>query len=127
MHIKPNAVAHWWSSPDSPGAEYDPEFIQADRATFAGTRSWLAEVAGPGWVLPNLAVPKVHGRPVPLSNAHWNALTQKCVDQLRLPEVLTYQPVSRYWALQWYETAIFLGAALILAGVCLWWVRHRIS
>jgi hypothetical protein len=41
-------------------------------------------------------------------------------------EVVTYQPASRYWAFQWTELAIFLGAALILAGVCFWRVRrHR--
>ena len=39
--------------------------------------------------------------------------------------VVTYQPPSRYWAFQWYETAIFLGAALVLAGVCIWSVRRR--
>ena len=39
--------------------------------------------------------------------------------------VVAYQPASRYWALQWYETAIFLGAALLLAGVCIWSVRRR--
>lgn len=38
---------------------------------------------------------------------------------------VTYQPASRYWPLQWYETAIFLGMALILAGFCFWWVLHR--
>jgi hypothetical protein len=39
-------------------------------------------------------------------------------------EVVAYQPGSRYWAFQWYELAIFLGAALVLAGVCIWWVRR---
>ena len=29
-----------------------------------------------------------------------------------------------YWPFQWYETAIFLGAALILGGFCIWWVRR---
>ena len=43
----------------------------------------------------------------------------------RFHEVVTYQPASRYWAFQWYELAIFLGAALILAGVCFWDVRRR--
>jgi hypothetical protein len=42
-------------------------------------------------------------------------------------EVVTYQPATRYWALQWYELAITLGAALILTGVCLWWVRRRLT
>jgi ABC-type transport system involved in multi-copper enzyme maturation permease subunit len=42
-------------------------------------------------------------------------------------EVLTYQPASRYWAFQWYETTIFVGAALVLAGLCFWWLRHRVT
>jgi hypothetical protein len=42
-------------------------------------------------------------------------------------EVVAYQPANRYWAFQWYELMIFLGAALILAGICFWWVRHRLS
>src|ERR1035438_9947281 len=36
-----------------------------------------------------------------------------------------HQPASRYWAFQWYELAIFLGAGLILGGFCLCWVRRR--
>ena len=43
----------------------------------------------------------------------------------RFHEVVTYQPASRYWAFQSYELAIFLGAALMLAGVCFWRVRRR--
>jgi hypothetical protein len=41
--------------------------------------------------------------------------------------VATYQPGSRYWNFQWSETAIFLGAALVLAGLCFWWVRRRVT
>lgn len=42
-------------------------------------------------------------------------------------ELVTYQPASRYWALQWYELTLFVGAALLLALLSLWWVRHRLS
>jgi hypothetical protein len=52
---------------------------------------------------------------------------QRCVDHLRLREALTYQPISHYWALQWTELAIFLGAAAVLGGFCIWWVRRRLS
>jgi hypothetical protein len=34
--------------------------------------------------------------------------------------LVTYQPASRFWAMQWYETGIFLAAALALAGLCFW-------
>jgi hypothetical protein len=52
---------------------------------------------------------------------------QRCVDQLRLREALTYQPISHYWALQWTELAIFFGAAVVLGGFCIWWVRRRLG
>jgi hypothetical protein len=74
---------------------------------------------------PNIRFPKIHQRP--RNPAVANALVQKCIDQLRIRDLLTYQPASRYWAFQWYEMAIFLGASLILAGFCFWWVRRRLS
>ncbi len=46
---------------------------------------------------------------------------------LHLRQVVTYQPASRYWAFQWYETVIFILLALGLAGVCLWRVRDRLT
>jgi hypothetical protein len=52
-----------------------------------------------------------------------------CVTKLSATyhQMVTYQPASRYWTFQWYELAIFLGAALILSGGCIWWVRRRLS
>jgi len=38
-------------------------------------------------------------------------------------EVVTYQPASRYWPLQWEELGVFLAAALLLAAACAWRVR----
>ncbi len=49
------------------------------------------------------------------------------IARLHLRQVVTYQPASRYWAFQWYETAIFLGLAVILAGACFWQIRRRRS
>jgi ABC-type transport system involved in multi-copper enzyme maturation permease subunit len=51
---------------------------------------------------------------------------QTCVDNLHIRDVLTYQPSGRYWPFQVYELAIFLTLALILVGLCFWWVRRRI-
>jgi len=39
--------------------------------------------------------------------------------------LVAYQPASRYWALQWYETAIFLALAIGLAGLSAGQVRYR--
>jgi len=57
-----------------------------------------------------------------------NAL-QDCITKVaaRYHEVVTYQPANRYWAFQWSELAICLAAAVVVAGVCLWWVRHRLA
>ncbi len=54
------------------------------------------------------------------------AAFQACITKLsaRFHEVVTYQPASRYWAFQSYETAIFLVAALILVGFSAWWIRR---
>jgi hypothetical protein len=55
------------------------------------------------------------------------AALQACVRKVGVTfhEVVTYQPGSRYWAFQWYELAIYVGAALIGSGACIWWVRGR--
>jgi len=47
------------------------------------------------------------------------------INRLHLRQALVYQPASRYWPFQWYETVIFLVLALALAGFCGWWIRRR--
>jgi len=96
-------------------------------SAFVGTQVNL-----PGaWVLSNADV-SAAGRP-------WTGpMTAACDSQdgggpacpkslaaLHLKEVVTYQPASAYWTLQWYETAIFVVVALALIGFSVWWVRRR--
>lgn len=50
---------------------------------------------------------------------------QACMSQYH--QVLTYQPASRYWAFQAYETAIFICLALILIVLCFRWIRTRLT
>jgi len=53
---------------------------------------------------------------------------QKCMDwlaTLNLQQSLTYQPASRFWALQWAETGVFLALAALLVGFGFWWLRRR--
>lgn len=45
---------------------------------------------------------------------------------LNLQQEVTYQPASRFWTLQWYETTLFLAVTALLAGFCSWWVRRRL-
>ena len=72
---------------------------------------------------PNKAPPGTGSRLGAPSPAFEHA-TQECVNKLGIREVLSYQPISRYWAFQWYETAIFLGLAAVVACVCLLWIRR---
>jgi hypothetical protein len=59
-------------------------------------------------------------------NSTYSACTA-AISRMHLRQVLVYQPASRFWAFQWYETAIYLALALALAGFCVWWVRRRVS
>jgi hypothetical protein len=49
------------------------------------------------------------------------------IASLHLRQTATYQPLSRYWPLQWIETAIYLALALLLAGLCYLRIRPRRS
>jgi hypothetical protein len=46
---------------------------------------------------------------------------------IHLRDLISYEPASRFWALQWVETGIFLALALALAGCCLCWLIRRIA
>ena len=54
---------------------------------------------------------------------------QQCIDTVstKFHQVLTYQPANRFWAFQTYETLLFVAASAALAGLCVWWVRRRLS
>jgi hypothetical protein len=93
----------------------------------------LVQTASPhlpgAWILSTqLTTPA--GRPaltIPASQACSNTSSgQTCnayVESLHLRQTVTYEPASRYWPLQWFETGIYLALALALAGLCLWWIR----
>jgi len=81
------------------------------------------------WVLSNQTItPTGHVFTGPAPQVCFSGTTQACINyvgRLHLRQLVTYQPASRYWTLQWYETAIFLTLALALAGGCFWWIRRR--
>ncbi len=51
----------------------------------------------------------------------------QCGRRLGLHDVVRVIPADRFWLLQAWESAIFLGMALALMGFSFWWVRRRIS
>lgn len=66
--------------------------------------------------------PGPHSHTIPATQA----ALQRCIDSFHLREVVYYQPVSRYWPLQWSEAAIFVAIAIVLSAGCVWWVRCRL-
>jgi hypothetical protein len=95
-----------------------------------GHATLFASVDTPGaWVLSNQTT-SAAGRLFtgPLPSACKNASFQACqaaIGRLHLRQLVSYQPASRYWPLQWYESGIFLALTLVLAGFCFWWIRRR--
>ncbi len=59
---------------------------------------------------------------------HIIAATGQCIHNvgLHFHEAISYQPESRFWAFQWLESAIFVGLAVALLGLAVFWVRKRI-
>jgi ABC-type transport system involved in multi-copper enzyme maturation permease subunit len=50
---------------------------------------------------------------------------QKCVNSFHLREIVTYQPVSRYWTFQWMEFGSFFVLAALLSAFSIWWIRRH--
>ena len=49
------------------------------------------------------------------------------ITRLGYRQQVTYQPSSRFWPFQWYETGIYTAVTLGLAGLCFWRIRRRLS
>jgi ABC-type transport system involved in multi-copper enzyme maturation permease subunit len=101
--------------------------------TSRGTTATMA-IAGafssPGsWILSNQSIlpsgqvftgPATQACLGPNSNACNSWLASK-----HLRELVTYQPASRFWPLQWIETGIYLVLAAGLGMLCAWQVRRK--
>jgi hypothetical protein len=64
---------------------------------------------------------------VPLPCASMTNTWLQCLGSHGIRIQVSYQPASRYWALQWLETAIYLVLAAGLGGLCVWQVRRKRS
>jgi ABC-2 family transporter protein len=110
----------------------NPQHINGLMITNNNTMSVIGGATEPGaWVLSNQTITPAGqvftGPPTAACLSQTNSFTacQNSLGALHLRQVLTYQPASRYWAFQWYETAIFAILALALAGFCFWRIRQR--
>ena len=82
----------------------------------------------PGVNGPSLSpAPGVQAHAAPSANGQ--QAFQQCINTIanKYHQVITYQPSSRFWAFQTYETLLFVVASAALAGLCVWWVRRRLS
>lgn len=60
----------------------------------------------------------------PRACAQGNGNFLQCLSANGVRIAVHYQPASRYWAFQWYETGIFLLLAAGLGGICFWRIRR---
>lgn len=73
------------------------------------------------WVVSNQTItPSGQVFTLPVVDACQNGTQSQCIAWLakqNLRQVVTYQPASRYWVFQWYETGIFVVLSLLLAAL----------
>jgi hypothetical protein len=81
------------------------------------------------WVISDQAVNSAgmvfHGQ---ASHACLDYSQQACnasIVSLHLRQLVVYQPASRYWEFQSYETAIFIAVAVVLALFCMTRLSRR--
>ncbi|HEY7431110.1 MAG TPA: ABC transporter permease [Streptosporangiaceae bacterium] len=128
----PNLVRPHLLTPVRRLTAFDPAAINQLTSSPDGHITVQAGVNMPNaWVLANQTVTAAgqpFTGPAPHACVSPSGSFQQCqngLGRLHLQQLVTYQPAGRYWLFQWYEGAIFLAAALLLAGFCFWWVRRR--
>lgn len=119
--------------------------IEADGAPISiqdGARQIVAhleEVPG-AWVTSQQTL-NAAGQPAPVPSSFAECLrtesgpptlhqVDRCVADLGAlgyQQQVTYQPAGNFWALQWAETGLYLDLTLALTGLCVWWLRRRLS
>jgi hypothetical protein len=147
------AVTYWvrahFTGPVAKSFPLGPSSQIALNTSPSGLQATLANVTVPnGWVLSTSVVDNAGHTPSSafLSNAcpglgrprlnvgsrsrsEIQHQLQQCAAAIaaKFHGVVTYQPASRYWPFQIYETALFVVLALALTGASFWWVRRRLS
>ena len=91
-------------------------------------------VAGGPWIVSTSAVLDSSGHDVGYTswwsycvNVASPASLPNCIAKENVHVEVSSQPASRYWSFQWYETGIFAAVSALLAGLCFWRIRSRLS
>jgi ABC-2 family transporter protein len=123
--VRPNLISPATSSAPLSIGRLDEVMISNGKTM---TVQDLANKPG-AWVISNVSV-KPDGQtftgPPPAACA--NRGIRACdaaIARLHLHQVVTYQPASRFWELQWIETGLFLTLAFALAAFCAWGLTRR--
>lgn len=117
----------------SPAVARAPLGTEVDEFIISGANNQVTVVGAwhrPGaWVLSNQTItPAGHAFTGPAASACLKGSQQQCNAWLAskdLRQLVTFQSASRFWALQWYDTAVFVLLALVLAFCCAWRIRRR--
>ncbi|MEV4631030.1 ABC transporter permease subunit [Micromonospora sp. NPDC049523] len=123
--VRPHLIA-----PVSDSKEVTAETVR--NLSFLGSE---ADIGGlrisDAWVVSTSKLLNSDGQPVELDRYRacitgvFDAIAD-CMGNLDLQVRVAYQPGERYWDFQWLESAIFLVAAVALAGFGLWRIQGRL-
>ena len=108
--------------PGAPAAPAGAWIISSSQLTTPDGRDPASEPAGPCAGPAN----QLGSGPTPPGTGRGQACNDY-IGSLHLRQTVAYQPASRYWAFQWAETAIYLAAAVALAGFSFWWINRNRS
>ncbi|MFI1994392.1 ABC transporter permease subunit [Actinoplanes sp. NPDC020271] len=126
--LTPNVVRPHLMTPEHMSAPITAEVVR--NLSFLGQQPEISGLKVPGaWVISTSKLRTADGGVVP-GDAYGRCVAGSfekaadCLGALDLHVDVDYQPVSRYWAFQWLESAIYLGLTLLLAAVGLWRIRR---
>jgi hypothetical protein len=135
LWIRPNLIppSHTITTLRAARANISP----AGHSTFTFTASAVRGQPG-AWILSsgafNAAGQPVSGVPAACESVMPHVLgpggsptLNTCLTSHGIRMAVSYQPVSRYWPLQFAETGFFLALALALAWYCFWRLNRRLS
>ena len=129
--VMPTLVRPHLLPPDHATAPLNPARLDTLMISSPSAQMTLVQSANVpgGWVLSNQTVtPAGHLFTGPATQACIGPSSSACdnwIASKHLHQLVTYQPASRFWPLQWAELGIYLVASAGLGGLCVWQIRRK--